>query len=78
MARTSDANQSIEVNLGVLKMVSGVVLQGRKETDEWITKFIMEYKVDVDGVWMVVKDANQQEVKVSLFLFQIPQACCTM
>ena len=67
VALTDDANQFIEVNLGGLKWVSGVVLQGRDSKDHWITKFIAQYKVDADGVLMVVKDANQQEVMVSLF-----------
>ena len=63
-----DANQFIEVNLGGLKWVSGVVLQGRGDGPlEWVTKFQTKYKVDADGVWMVVKDVNQQENMVSLF-----------
>ena len=66
-ARTDDANQFVQVNLGGLKLVSGVVLQGRGYLGQWVTKFKTKYKVNADGVLMVVKDANQQEDKVSCF-----------
>ena len=69
---TQDANQSIGVNLGGVKIVSGIVLQGRDDDqDEWVTMFKVEYMDDADAehaALMVVKDANQEEEMVRLFL----------
>ena len=67
---THDANQSIGVNLGGVKKVSGIVLQGREyvAAAEWVTQFKVEYKVDADAEWMVMNDASQEGEMVRLFL----------
>ena len=57
---TLDANQYIGVNIDGVKMVSGIALQGRADVDHWVTKFKVEYKVDSNAVWMVVKVSNHQ------------------
>ena len=66
---TQDTNQYIGVYLGGVKNVSGIILQGRQDYNNWVTKFKVAYKVDADAEWMVVKDANQEEDKVCFFLF---------
>ena len=58
---TLDANQYIGVNLGVVKRVSGIVMQGRENRDAWVTKFKVGYKNDTGGEWMVVQDAKQED-----------------
>ena len=65
---TLDANQYIGVNLGGVKIVSGIVLQGMEDGDVWVTKFKVEYKVDSDAELMAVKVYNQQLDMVYLFL----------
>ena len=61
-----DTNQYIGVHLDGVVMVSGIVLQGREDHDQWVTKFKVGYKDDAGGGWMGVKDANQQEDMVRL------------
>ena len=65
---TNDANQYIGVNLGGVKMVSGIVLQGREDYDRWVTKFKVGYKDDPGSELVFVMDANQQEEMVRLDL----------
>ena len=61
VAAVDDLYQWIQVNLGVLKMVSGIVLQGREDESQWVTKYQVNYSLDAIS-WMWVKDANQQIV----------------
>ena len=59
----------IQVDLGVLMLVSGVVMQGRE--DEW-NRWVPEYQVESsdDGMnWEYVRDANQQLDTVRLLLY---------
>ena len=66
-AKTNDANQWIQVDFGDMKSVSGIVMQGRSDYDQWVTKYKVQYSND--GVtWQFVKDANQINDKVRLFL----------
>ena len=69
---THDANPSIGVNLGGVKMVSGIVLQGREDDDHWVTKFKVAYKDDADAELIMVMDANQEDDMVRLFNFSCP------
>ena len=64
---TEDANPYIGVHLGGVKMVSGIVLQGERDNDWWVTQFKVAYKVDADAAWMVV---SQEGDMVRLFLFR--------
>ena len=66
-AARNDQNPYVGVNLGSVKIVSGIVLQGREDTDEWVTQFKVAYKAGAD--WMVVKDANQEGDMVRCFHF---------
>ena len=58
-AAVNEAYQWIQVDLGVLKRVSGIVLQGRQDLYQWVTKYKVDYSVDPMS-WMWVKDINQQ------------------
>ena len=66
-AAASNATQWIQVDLGVSKMgskmVSGIVLQGREEHNQWVTKYTVDYSEDAVS-WMLVKDVNQQDIAV--------------
>ena len=75
-AAVIDAYQWIQVDLGVSKMVSGIVLQGRDESDNphWVTKYQVNYSVDAIS-WMWVKDVNQQDVAVRMIVLVLLFVC---
>ena len=56
--KTNDVNQWIQVDLGTLKSVSGILLQGRSDSthgDQWVTKYKVDYSND--GItWQYIKD----------------------
>ena len=58
----NNLNQSIQVDLGVRKLVTGIVLQGRDDPDsgQWVTKYTVEYSDDGSS-WLTVKDDSQQD-----------------
>ena len=72
MAATKDIYQYIGVNLGGVKTVTGIVLQGREDVGgRWVTKYKVAYKQG--GDWKVVRrDANHEEDMVSLFEISFP------
>ena len=54
---TNDQDQWLQIDLYRQLLVSGVVMQGRPDVDEWVTTYRVEYAVD--GVsWEFVKDGN--------------------
>ena len=67
-AAGNDATQYIGVNLGGVKTVSGIVLQGREDANNWVTKFKVAYKKNADAELVVVQDANPEEDMVFFFL----------
>ena len=62
-AAASNATQWIQVDLGVSKMVSGIVLQGREDEPQWVKTYQVKYSADA-VTWMRVKGVNQQDVAV--------------
>ena len=64
-ARTNDVNQWIQVDFGEMKLVSGIVMQGRTECEQWVKKYKVQYSND-GMAWQFVKDSNQINDKVSL------------
>lgn len=63
-ARTNDVNQWIQVDLGAVRSVSGIVLQGRADYNQWVTKYKIQYSKD--GInWQYIKDENQDDEMVS-------------
>ena len=62
-AKTNDPNQWIQVDLGDLKRVSGVVTQGRNgQYQRWVTKFFVQYSENGE-TWNNVTDVNGQRVR---------------
>ena len=64
-AKTNDLNQWIQVNLGGLKQVSGVVTQGRNGQNQWVRRFNVQYSQN-GQIWNDVKDSNGQKVRKDL------------
>ena len=66
-ARYNDANQWIQADIGDVKSVTGVMIQGRSNSDQWVTTFYVQNSLDGD-TWNHVQEGYQ--VKVSLkFIF---------
>ena len=57
-------NEWILVDLGVASEVSGIVLQGRSEVEEWVTQFMISYSLDAFK-WEFARDiyGNQKLFK---------------
>ena len=55
-AGTSAVGEWIQVAFGDLKLVSGVILQGRYSAAQWVTAFKIRY--DDDVVWKYITDAS--------------------
>ena len=63
-ATHNDANQWIQVNLGLTRLVTGVILQGRANKHEWVKKYKVQTSDD-GKTWKYVKGANQDNEMVS-------------
>ena len=56
--------QWIQADLGTMKYVSGIVLQGRQGIDQWVTEYKVQYSSD--GVkWRYVQDSDRISDMVS-------------
>ena len=62
-ANTADENQWIEVAFYSKTKVTGVILQGRSDADEWVTRYKVTYSLDGSTWDSVVDDNNTVEVK---------------
>ena len=62
-------DQWIQVNLGIPRLITGIITQGRHGRDEWVTRYKVQYTDD--GVnWQYVVDGQQNEmVNFSIQLF---------
>ena len=58
-----DADYWIQVNLTVMRNVSGIVTQGHSEHNMWVTTYTVEHSVG-SANWTYVKDDRQIEAKV--------------
>ncbi|XP_033107775.1 uncharacterized protein LOC117109513 isoform X2 [Anneissia japonica] len=59
-ARSNDRNQWIQVNLGQVKEVTGVITQGRNGNyDQWVTSYEILYGMDGNS-WQPILGANGQ------------------
>ena len=55
----NDQHQWLQINLLRQLLVSGVVLQGRPDTNEWVTRYHVEYAL-YGFSWELVKNENTQ------------------
>ena len=65
-AGVNDLNQWIQADLGGLKRVSGVVIQGREDHPQWVKKFLVQYSEN-GVIWMNVEDGNGQRVRIFVY-----------
>lgn len=56
MSKYQDTNQWLQIDLKQVKVVSGILTQGRCDADEWITKYSVQYRVSENLNWIYYKD----------------------
>ncbi|XP_061830622.1 retinoschisin 1a isoform X1 [Nerophis lumbriciformis] len=56
LSKFQDNNQWLQVDLMEVKVVSGLLTQGRCDADEWVTKYSVQYRSDHTLNWIFYKD----------------------
>ncbi|KAM4045021.1 retinoschisin [Anomaloglossus baeobatrachus] len=56
LSKFQDIGQWLQIDLKELRVVSGIMTQGRCDTDEWMTKYSVQYKIDDSLNWVYYKD----------------------
>ncbi|XP_072017843.1 lactadherin-like [Amphiura filiformis] len=59
IAHPNDINQWVQVDLGNVTHVTGIMIQGRVDADQWVTKFQVQSSKN-GNCWKYVKTANGQ------------------
>ena len=60
-AKTPDAHQWLQINLGGGTTVTNVVTQGRQEFDEWVTSYAISYN-PVTSSWVYIMTHGKKKV----------------
>ena len=70
IALFNDLNQWIQVDLGVSRLVSGIVMQGRADVGHWVRTYMVQYNRygSSYSAWHFVKERNQMYDAVSMFV----------
>jgi len=58
-AKTNDVFQYLQINFGDWRKVTRVAIQGRQDTDQWVTSFSLSYGYDA----VFFKDYNENKAK---------------
>ena len=61
----SDVNQWIQVDLRASKLVSGIVLQGREDNDQWVSTYKVAYSDDGNSFQDVTDTNNAAMVSLN-------------
>lgn len=56
LSKYQDNSQWLQIDLREVKVVSGILTQGRCDADEWITKYSIQYRSDEKYNWIYYKD----------------------
>eukprot|EP00079_Xenopus_tropicalis_P020629 XP_012811745.1 PREDICTED: retinoschisin isoform X1 [Xenopus tropicalis] len=56
LSKFQDNGQWIQIDLKEIKVISGIMTQGRCDVDEWMTKYSVQYKTDDSLNWVYYKD----------------------
>ncbi|XP_051958018.1 retinoschisin-like [Xyrauchen texanus] len=56
LSKFQDTNQWLQIDLKEVKVVSGILIQGRCDSDEWITKYSVQYRTNENLSWIYYKD----------------------
>lgn len=56
LSKYQDNAQWLQVDLKEVKVISGILTQGRCDADEWMTKYSIQYRTDENLNWVYYKD----------------------
>ncbi|XP_068599952.1 retinoschisin-like [Brachionichthys hirsutus] len=56
LSKFNDQHQWIQIDLEEVRVVSGILTQGRCDADEWITKYSVQYRTEETLNWIYYKD----------------------
>ncbi|XP_069745933.1 retinoschisin 1a isoform X1 [Narcine bancroftii] len=56
LSRYQDNQQWLQIDLKEIRVISGIVTQGRCDADEWMTKYSVQYRSDEIFNWVYYKD----------------------
>ena len=70
-AQTNDLNQWLQVDLGSYTKVSRVATQGMDGSDQWVTKYKIQYSNDGENIWAYKEPGTSLAKVTSIMLFLI-------
>lgn len=56
LSKFQDTNQWLQIDLKAVKVVSVILTQGRCDSDEWVTKYSVQYRTNEKLNWIYYKD----------------------
>lgn len=56
LSKYQDNGQWLQIDLKEVKVISGILTQGRCDADEWMTKYSVQYRTDENLNWVYYKD----------------------
>ncbi|XP_018103990.1 retinoschisin 1 S homeolog isoform X1 [Xenopus laevis] len=56
LSKFQDNGQWLQIDFKEIKVISGIMTQGRCDVDEWITKYSVQYKMNETLNWVYYKD----------------------
>lgn len=56
LSKFQDSSQWLQIDLKEVKVISGILTQGRCDIDEWMTKYSVQYRTDENLNWIYYKD----------------------
>uniref|UniRef100_A0A8D0HGY2 F5/8 type C domain-containing protein n=1 Tax=Sphenodon punctatus TaxID=8508 RepID=A0A8D0HGY2_SPHPU len=63
LSKFQDTNQWLQIDLKEVKVISGILTQGRCDADEWMTKYSVQYRTDENLNWIYYKDQTTSSVQ---------------
>ena len=67
-AGTQDLNQWIQVEFESSKWMNGIIIQGRSNTNQWVTEYKVQYSIDGEN-WQYVMTVDDQDEQVWMDAF---------
>ena len=67
-----DAHPWLQIEFTILMYIAGIVLQGRQDKDQWVTKYKVQYSSNDGVTWDYVKDENNGTVRQTILIVLSP------
>ena len=79
VALIGDASPWLQIKFTMLMSIAGIVLQGRKGNDQWVTKYEVQSSSNNGVTWEYVKDeSNEVMVSRPILIVHSQQNCDTI